>query len=130
MVESFLGLEARRARALVRYNRAVAAIERSQRQILWSRVMTRCKISRIRGSSDDPSVVLARLRVLIEAEMLPRKPPATAFAGPTHDGHACIGCGGKLVRGEIEYELDIDSHVMYLHRRCFDIWREFDRQSA
>ena len=123
-------LQARKDRVAALLANARLKIERGKRLIMWSRVLTRCRGKQISGGTDDVSAVLARLRVLIENGTLPRKPPAKAFVGPTNDGHACIGCGGKLEQGEIEYELDMDSHVLYLHRRCFELWREVDGQSA
>ena len=91
--------------------------------------MTRYKTARIRGGADDHVRLIARLRDLITAGALPRNRPAKMFVGPSLDAHACILCREKFTHGEIEYEFEMDSHAIYLHRRCFDLWRELDAES-
>jgi hypothetical protein len=130
-------LQVRQARAHARYVRACSTVERTRRMIEWSLTMTAYRSLRIRGGSDrtvigdSKRVVIAvRVRELITAGMLPRKRPTRMFVGPSKDVHGCIMCGEKLMRGEIEYEFDMDSHVIYLHRRCFELWREVETEAS
>jgi hypothetical protein len=130
-------LQARQARAEARYARACSTVERARRLIEWSHTMTRYRDARIRGGAEraligdsERLLIAVRVRDLIAAGMLPRKRPTKMFVGPSLAVHGCIMCGEKLTRGEIEYEFDMDSHVIYLHRRCFEVWRELDAESA
>ena len=71
-----------------------------------------------------------RLRLLVESGALPSKPPQRMFAGPTLDRHSCIVCSETLSHGAVEYELSAADHVVYLHPRCFYVWRQLDQQTA
>jgi hypothetical protein len=130
-------LQARQARAEARYARACSTVQRTQRLIEWSRTMTRYRRGRIRGGSErafigdsQRDLIAVRVRDLIAAGILPRKRPTKMFVGPTMDSHACIMCGEKLTRGEIEYEFDMNSHVIHLHHRCCQLWHELESESA
>jgi len=71
-----------------------------------------------------------RVRVLIESGALPSKPPQKMFAGRTIDRHKCKVCSETLSDGAVEYEVSAADHVVYLHPRCFYVWRQFDQQTA
>ena len=124
-------LQARWTRAKVRYARASATVERSQRLISWSRIATkRYKASRISGGSGDLDHVLEHLRSLIEDGTLAARPPKKTFAGPNNDGHSCLACGVKLTPGEIEFEVASQSGApVFFHRRCIELWRQAEQRA-
>ena len=97
---------------------------------MWSRVMTRNRRSRIRGSSDDDGPILERLHALIANRTLPSKPPRKIYVGRAAYNHVCEVCGSPLRFGQVEYESDFENRVLYLHPRCFELWRGLDGASA
>ena len=80
--------------------------------------------------SDDGAVIRARLRSLIDAGTLPSKPPTKMFAGPAFINHPCTVCGAGIRPGEMEYQSDVRTRILRVHRRCYELWREFEAQSA
>jgi len=125
-------LDERWLRAAQRYAVALAIMERDRQLLLWSRAATRSRGRRIRGSSDDRTVIFERLRALIADGVLPRKPPTKVYAGHAPVAHECVACGQKIVEGHIEFETTCrTAEPAYVHPACFELWRQgVDRQSA
>jgi hypothetical protein len=87
----------------------------------------------LRGGVDErpPDVVIrARLRALIEGDVLPRAGPQRLWAGPSRDGHSCIACELSIAHGETEFELTtVAGVVVFLHRHCVELWAQDARGS-
>src|SRR5215470_6836342 len=126
-----LDLQRRQSRAAVRYADAQVRCERSGRLVVWSRMLTRYRRSRIRGgSADDAAPILHRLRTRIVEGTLPSTPPKKMYTARATDRHVCTVCSSPLRLDQVEYESDTENQILHLHPRCFELWREVDGQST
>ncbi|HEX6080291.1 MAG TPA: hypothetical protein VF197_11710 [Methylomirabilota bacterium] len=74
--------------------------------------------------ADDP-LVHARVRNLIDAGTLPRRPPIELWGGPG-SGRRCTICERPILADDLEFELEVPdvprSLRPVLHVRCLAAW--------
>jgi hypothetical protein len=103
-------------------------IARSRWLIASSRVVLAGRRPRLQGGVDQlppDAVTRTRLRTLIAGGVLPRAGSQRLWAGPSADGHSCVGCGASIARGETEFELTtLAGTAAFLHRRCMELWMQ------
>jgi hypothetical protein len=103
-------------------------IERTRWLVASSRALLDGRGRLLRGGVDErppDDVIRARLRSLIDNGVLPRAESRRLWAGPSRDGHSCIGCGLSIARGETEFELTTVAGVpVFLHRHCVELWTQ------
>jgi hypothetical protein len=126
-------IETRRARAAIRWDHAVACVDRGRATVgasRWLLTSSRAVLDRprppFRGGGDAPFdevAVRQRLELLIGSGVLPHFHSGRLWAGRARVEHACTICSMRIVVGEIELELTSPTGVViFVHRRCFDFW--------
>jgi hypothetical protein len=71
----------------------------------------------------DESSIKARLRVLFGQDGLPRFTPRLWVATTCRAVQTCIVCRTSIRVGESQFEVVMPGGVvLFLHRRCFEIW--------
>ncbi len=69
------------------------------------------------------------VRSRLTAGALPSADPTKVYGG-TSDGAICLGCTRPILAGQIEYELQFASAVVFrLHRACYLLWDD-ERRTA
>jgi hypothetical protein len=103
-------------------------IQQTRWLIASSRVLLdgRCRL--LRGGVDErppDDVIRARLRALTDGGVLPPPRSQRLWAGPSLDGHSCVGCEQSIARGDIEFELTtLTGALVFLHRHCAELWAQ------
>ena len=128
-------LAERYARAVTRWDRAVAAVsagrttmDRSRWLLTSSRAVLDRPRPRFSGGADvpvrDEEAVRALLWSLIESGFLPLVHSGRLLIAPCRACHDCTICRVGIRIGEQEVEIfsSTGAVVIHLHRRCFDIW--------
>jgi hypothetical protein len=116
---------ARWADAVTRFNHATVTVQASGWRVTSSRSILDWGRRPISGGGDAPydDAVRARMRVLINASLLPPIFSGTTWAEPCSTRHACLVCGIPIEVGEIEYELPLGTEAVFVHRRCYVLWQ-------
>jgi hypothetical protein len=122
-------IEERQASAAARWDRAVKSVSFGWADIArsrWLLTSSRAVLDRprppFRGGGDPPldwAAVRARVRMLIDASLLPKIFAGQAWAGPCESRHECAVCRIVIEVGEVEYELPLGGVQVFVHRRCF-----------
>jgi hypothetical protein len=70
------------------------------------------------AASDRAEVIRARLA----AHSVPSNAPGKVFAGASQ-GAMCVGCGGRIAVGQVEYKVQFAEAVaVRFHRACYEVW--------
>jgi hypothetical protein len=124
----------RRADCLARFARGSRSMESAQWLITSSRAILERGRPVFRGGGPDTisePIIRQRLRTLIAAGVLTPSGVGCLWEWTCHHRHPCSGCGAGIVPGEIEVELSTRGGVvLFLHRRCLELWAEEARPSA
>ncbi len=74
----------------------------------------------------DDATLREKIRTGLAAGVLPRKPPATTWTGPSSwKWKVCAVCGDRIQEGHCKVELNIDCRPpIYLHPRCHELCSE------
>jgi hypothetical protein len=65
--------------------------------------------------------VRIRLRHMLETGEIPCEEPQKLWAGRGTGLH-CVACGETIPPTELEYEIDLRSGTLRVHRVCHDLW--------
>jgi hypothetical protein len=87
--------------------------------------LSRLRVRTIRGgaeSTDPAPFIRQRIRDLIDAGELPEHPPTMIWAGASNGTRTCGVCRGALAVGAIEYEVVIDTAIVFMHLGCVEAW--------
>jgi hypothetical protein len=68
------------------------------------------------------SEIRARLRALMEANVLQRVAPRRVAARQASGIHSCAACTVVIPKGETEFEIMGPAVLLYFHRRCLELW--------
>jgi len=84
---------------------------------------------RLDVSTPPDADLLQVLRARLAVGALPSSDP-TRVAGGTSPGAVCAGCTGRIMAGQVAYELEFANTVSFrLHRACYLLW-DHERTSA
>ena len=124
----------RHADCLARRARGTRAIEQTKWLIASSRALLDRPRPAFRGGGPDTipePIIRQRLRLLIDAGILPPGGLGGLWEWTCHQRHPCSGCGAAIVHGEIEIEVSTRAGVvLFLHRRCLELWAQEAGPSA
>ena len=67
--------------------------------------------------------VRQRIRQMLESGALPCEEPDKVWAGHGNGSH-CAACGENITQVEVEYEVQLASVTLRLHRECHEIWHD------
>jgi hypothetical protein len=78
----------------------------------------------------DEATIRPRLRVLVDSGLLPQIFSNEIWASRCTTRHACTVCTSGIEVGEVEYELSVDGVVVFVHTRCFSLWRHHGKRTG
>jgi hypothetical protein len=71
------------------------------------------------GASDD---LVDVIRARLAAHSVPSSTPSKVSGGASR-GAMCVGCGGRIAVGQIEYGVEFgDAGAVRFHRACYAVW--------
>jgi hypothetical protein len=115
------------ADCLARYERGCRSIDRTRWLITTSRAILDRGRPVISGGGPDPlseTVIRTRVRALIDTGVLTPARLGCLWEWTCRQRHPCSGCGLAITPGDIEVEISTHGVVLFLHRRCLELWAQ------